>query len=175
MDPQDPDRYISKFEELVCHAGYNINDPLTIGHYTKGLPWGLYETIYQFDNPRTFEAWRAATLNRQSQWYHMEAQRNLDKFQNSLHKPTFSQQAFQIPTCHPDAMDTSADHSWARIADTQEEKEELDRRLASGWHPSNDRRRGGAPPPRGGFIQCSARPNFNEITCYICCQKGHIT
>ena len=38
MDLQDPDRYIVKFEELVRHAGYNINDPLTIGHYTKGLP-----------------------------------------------------------------------------------------------------------------------------------------
>ena len=62
MDPQDPDGYITKFKELVCHAGYNINDPLTIRHYTKGLPHGLYETIYQFDNPQTFEQWREATL-----------------------------------------------------------------------------------------------------------------
>ena len=41
MNPEDPDGYIAKFEEMVRHAGYNINDPLTIGHYTKGLPTGL--------------------------------------------------------------------------------------------------------------------------------------
>ena len=45
MDPEDPDGYIAKFEVMVRHAGYNINDPLTIGHYTKGLPIGLYETV----------------------------------------------------------------------------------------------------------------------------------
>ena len=73
MDPQNPDNYISKFEELVRHAHLNINDPLTIGHFTKGLPQGLYETTYQFDSLITFEQWREATLRRQGQWFHMEA------------------------------------------------------------------------------------------------------
>ena len=37
MDPSNPDGYIAKFEELVHHANFNINDPLTIGHYTKDI------------------------------------------------------------------------------------------------------------------------------------------
>ena len=73
MDPTDPDGYITKFKELVHHAHFNINNPLTIGHFTKGLPRGLYETIYQHDSPTTFEQWREATLRRQGQWFHMEA------------------------------------------------------------------------------------------------------
>ena len=141
MDPQDPDRYIAKFEELVQHAGYNINDPLTIGHYTKGLPRGLYETIYQFDNPQTFEAWREATLRRQSQWFHMEARRNLDKFQNPSKRPNFSQRAFQLPGRHPDAMDTSADRSRAHNTHTTQDEPN------NPWIPRGGRGRGGIPPP----------------------------
>ena len=111
MDPQDPNSYIAKFEELVHHANFNINDPHTIRHFTKGLPRGLYKTIYQHDGPTTFEQWRAATLRRQGQWFHMEARQNLDKFQNTPCRPQFNQCAFQAPTRHPDAMDTSADRS----------------------------------------------------------------
>ena len=165
MDPQDPDGYIAKFEELVQHVGYNINDPLTIRHYTIGLPQGLYETIYQFDNPQMFEAWREATLRRQSQWFHMEARWNLDKFQNTSKRPNFSQRAFQVLGRHPDAMDTSADQSRARNVATQEEPN-------SPWIPKGAR--GGIPQPQGGFLQRSGRPNFTDITCYICQQKGHI-
>ena len=35
MDPQNINGYIAQFEELICHTGYNINNPLTIGHFTK--------------------------------------------------------------------------------------------------------------------------------------------
>src|SRR6202020_2499327 len=74
---------------------------------------GLYETIYQFDNPQTFEAWREATLRRQSQWFHMQARKNLDKFQSPPRRSNTGHRAFQIPGRHPDAMDTSADRSRA--------------------------------------------------------------
>ena len=30
------------------------------------------------------------------------------------------------------------------------------------------------PPPRGGFVARGGRPNFTNITCYVCCQQGHI-
>ena len=62
MDPQDPNGYITKFKELIRHTNFNINDPLTIRHYTKGLLQGLYKIIYQFDGPTMFEQWREATL-----------------------------------------------------------------------------------------------------------------
>ena len=62
MQGQDLNQYITKFEELVHHAQYNINGPQTIDMFTRGLPMTLYETIYQHDNPRTFEEWRVAAL-----------------------------------------------------------------------------------------------------------------
>lgn len=89
MDPQNPDWYIAQFKELVCHAGYNINNPLTIGHFTNGLPQELYEKIYRFDNPTMFKEWRTAVLRRQGQWFHMEACQDLDKFKNTPPHPAF--------------------------------------------------------------------------------------
>ena len=167
MDPQDPDSYIAKFEELVRHTNFNINDPLTIGHFTKGLPRGLYKTIYQHDGPTTFEQWRTVTLQRQGQWFHMEARQNLDKFQNTSRHPQFNQRVFQAPARHPDAMDTSADRSRACNVSTQDEPN-------NPFAPRGGRGRGGIPPLRGGFLARGGRPNFMNITCYVCCQQGHI-
>ena len=89
MDPQNPDGYIAQFKELTHHAGYNINDPLTLGLFTKGLPHQIYQKIYQFDSPTTFEQWREAVLKRQEHWFHMEAQKNLDKFKSNPAHPSF--------------------------------------------------------------------------------------
>ena len=58
MQGQDLDEYIAKFEELVRHTQYDINGPQTIDMFTRGLPVTLNETIFQHDNPRTFEQWR---------------------------------------------------------------------------------------------------------------------
>ena len=80
MQGQDLNGYIAKFEELVQHAQYNINGLQTINMFTRGLPITHYETIFQHDNPRTFEQWRTAALKRQGLWFHMNARRNLDKF-----------------------------------------------------------------------------------------------
>ena len=55
MQGQDLDKYITKFEELVRRAQYNINGPQTINMFTRGLPTTLYETIFQYDNPRMFK------------------------------------------------------------------------------------------------------------------------
>ena len=80
MQGQDLDKYIAKFEELIRHAQYNINGPQTINMFTRGLPMTLCETIFQHDNPRTFEQWRTAALKRQGLRFHMNVRRNLDKF-----------------------------------------------------------------------------------------------
>ena len=83
MQGQDLDEYIAKFEELIRHAQYDINGPQTIDMFTRGLPITLYETVFQHDNPRTFEQWRTAALKRQGLWFHMNARHNLDKFKST--------------------------------------------------------------------------------------------
>ena len=65
MQGQDLDEYIAKFEELIRHAQYDINGLQTIDMFTRGLPTSLHETIFQHDNPRTFEQWRTVALKRQ--------------------------------------------------------------------------------------------------------------
>ena len=64
---------------------------------------------------------------------------------------------------HPNSMDTSVDCSRAHNIATQDKPNTL-------WMPRGGNRRGRG----GGFLQCGARPNFADITCYICQQKGHI-
>ena len=96
MQRQDLDEYIAKFEELVRHAQYDINGSQTIDMFTRGLPVTLYETIFQHDNPRTFEQWRAAVLKRQGLWFHMNARRNLDTV--SLNPPLHRKREVSNPS-----------------------------------------------------------------------------
>ena len=83
MQGQELNEYIAMFEELIRHAQYDINSPQTIDMFTRGLPITLYKTIFQHDNPRTFEQWRTAALKKQGLWVHINARRNLDKFKST--------------------------------------------------------------------------------------------
>ena len=105
MQGQDLDEYIAKFEELVRHVQYDITGPQTINMFTRGLPITLYETIFQHDNPRTFEQWRMAALKRQGLWFHMNARHNLDKIKSTPSQRAGGQRPFFTPSRHPDAMD----------------------------------------------------------------------
>ena len=105
MQGQDLNGYIAHFEELVHHAEYDINGPQTIDMFTRGLPTSLYKTIYQHDQPETFEQWRKAALKRQGHWFHMNARKNLDKFKNSNLPRSAGPRPFFAPARHPDAMD----------------------------------------------------------------------
>ena len=118
MQGQDLDGYIAHFEELVQHAEYNINSPQTIDMFTRGLPTSLYETIYQNNQPGTFEQWRRAALRQQEHWYHLNARKNLDKFKTPTQPCTTGPQLFFAPACHPDAMDV--DRTWACLAMTKD-------------------------------------------------------
>ena len=62
MQGQDLDGYIAQFEELMRQAKSAINGPQAINMFTRGLPTSLYETIYQHNQPETFEQWRRAAL-----------------------------------------------------------------------------------------------------------------
>ena len=152
MQGQDLDGYIAHFEELVRHAEYNINGPQTIDMFTRGLPTSLYETIYQHDQPETFEQWRRAALRRQGHWYHLNARKNLDKFKTSSQPRTTGPRPFFAPACHPDAMDI--DRTRACLATTEDHEPGGYRAQWTQPQGQNSRGRGGPPiRPRGGFLQ----------------------
>lgn len=52
------DDYIAKFDLLVNQAGYQADDPQILEKFVNGLPASLYETIYQLDEPTTYEGWQ---------------------------------------------------------------------------------------------------------------------
>ena len=143
MQGQELDGYIAHFEELVRHAEYDINGPQTIDMFTRGLPTSLYETIYQHDQPETFEQWRRAALRRQGHWYHLNARKNLDKFKTSSQPRTTGPRPFFAPACHPDAMDV--DRTRAHLATAEDHEPGGYRRQ---WdQPQSQGQRGREGPP----------------------------
>jgi hypothetical protein len=57
MKDRDIDEYIAYFNTLIQEAGYQADDKETIEKFISGLPVGLYEGIYQFNEPTTSEQW----------------------------------------------------------------------------------------------------------------------
>jgi hypothetical protein len=51
------DKYVAEFDTLVAQAGYKADDAQTLEKFISGLPASLYETIYQLDDPKTYEGW----------------------------------------------------------------------------------------------------------------------
>ena len=56
------DEYVAKFDLLIDQAGYCADDPQTLEKFINGLPASLYETVYQLDDPKTYEGWRKAAI-----------------------------------------------------------------------------------------------------------------
>jgi hypothetical protein len=52
------DEYVAEFDTLIAQAGYKADDAQTLEKFISGLLALLYETIYQLDDPKTYEAWR---------------------------------------------------------------------------------------------------------------------
>jgi hypothetical protein len=51
------DEYVAEFDTLVAQAGYKADDAQMLKKFISGLPVSLYETIYQLDDPKTYEGW----------------------------------------------------------------------------------------------------------------------
>jgi hypothetical protein len=73
MKDGDIDGYVALFDMLVSEAGFDPDDKHTLKKFTSGLPIGLFENIYQFDMPKTYQEWRQAALNQQEKWVHMQS------------------------------------------------------------------------------------------------------
>ncbi len=62
-----------KGEELIRLAEYRFDVPQTIEMFTDGLPTGLYQKILELNQPRSYEQWKQAAINRQQDYIHMKA------------------------------------------------------------------------------------------------------
>jgi hypothetical protein len=111
LERGDLDKLITEFEQLVRHAGYNINQDLVLRIFTSALPNAMYEYILRnIPQPATYEQWRAAAIDQQRVYVHMR--NRADRFKTKP-KPTptnnwkpFNTQ-WRNPQRDPNAMDTS--------------------------------------------------------------------
>jgi hypothetical protein len=57
LERGDLDTLITEFEQLVCHAGYNINQELVLRIFTSALPDTMYALIMRGLKPQNYEDW----------------------------------------------------------------------------------------------------------------------
>jgi hypothetical protein len=164
------DKYVAEFNTLITQAGYKADDAQTLEKFISGLPASLYETIYQLDDPKTYEAWRRAAIKRQEKWLHMQSikqgRRTLDSFRQASGSRNVNLNRFLTPPSRdPNAMDTSArTRVQGRLSLTDnppEYKEDAKPpfRLREGYHRTQQERRGGG--------------NLSKVKCYNCNKMGH--
>jgi hypothetical protein len=164
------DEYIAEFDTLVAQAGYKADDAQTLEKFISGLPASLYETIYQLDDPKTYEAWRRAAIKRQEKWLHMQSikqgRKTLDNFRQAsgLHNANLNR-FLAPPPWDPNAMDTSArtrvQGCLSLTDDPPEYKEDTKPlfRPREGYHRAQQERRGGG--------------SLSKVKCYNCDKMGH--
>jgi hypothetical protein len=86
MQNRDLDGLITRFKQLVCHANYDINQPLVLQIFTDALPHAMYEYIFKNIQPRDYEGWHEASIQQQKVFVHMKSR--LEQFSLRRNVPT---------------------------------------------------------------------------------------
>src|SRR6202453_4252512 len=121
MEREELDAYISKFEQAVRHAGFDVNDPMVLDKFTDGLPRKMYEDIYTAKHPHTYEQWRQEAINQQRAFIHLRARLNNYRTTptTAAPRPAFNSNWRGAPK-DPNAMDLSPGRTRVRLANTGE-------------------------------------------------------
>jgi hypothetical protein len=167
LDKGDLDKLITEFEQLVRHAGYDINQDLVLRIFTSALPNTMYEYILRtLPQPATYEQWRSAAIDQQKVYVHMR--NRADRFKTKKLPPITTWRPFgnqwRNPAKDPNAMDTSPGRTRARVAEAED--------FLPGGNRYEQRvggsREGGYP--RGPVQRDGQR---KVLTCFFCGKPGH--
>jgi hypothetical protein len=167
LEKGDLDKLITEFEQLVRHAGYDINQDLVLRIFTSALPHTMYEYILRnLRQPATYEQWRSAAIDQQRVYVHMR--NRADRFKTKKLPPITTWRPFgnqwRTPQGNPNAMDTSLGRTRARVAEAED--------FLPGGNRYEQRvggsREGGYP--RGPVQKDGQR---KVLTCFFCGKPGH--
>jgi hypothetical protein len=167
LEKGDLDKLITEFEQLVRHAGYDINQDLVLRIFTSALPNTMYEYILRtLPQPATYEQWRSAAIDQQKVYVHMR--NRADRFKTKKLPPVTTWRPFgnqwRNPAKDPNAMDTSPGRTRARVAEAED--------FLPGGNRYEQRvggsREGGYP--RGPVQRDGQR---KVLTCFFCGKPGH--
>jgi hypothetical protein len=167
LEKGDLDKLITEFEQLVRHAGYDINQDLVLRIFTSALPNTMYEYILRtLPQPATYEQWRSAAIDQQRVYVHMK--NRADRFKTKKLPPITTWRPFgnqwRTPSGNPNAMDTSPGRTRARVAEAEDS-------LPGG--NKYEQRVGGSREggyPRGPVQRDGQR---KVLTCFFCGKPGH--
>jgi hypothetical protein len=167
LDKGDLDKLITEFEQLVRHAGYDINQDLVLQIFTSALPNTMYEYILRtLPQPATYEQWRTAAIDQQRVYVHMR--NRADRFKTKKLPPITTWRPFgnqwKNPQRGPNDMDTSPGRTRAWVAEAED--------FLPGGNRYEQRvggsREGGYP--RGPVQKDGQR---KVLTCFFCGKPGH--
>jgi hypothetical protein len=167
LERGDLDKLVTEFEQLVRHAGYDINQDLVLRLFTSALPNTMYEYILRtLPQPATYEQWRTAAIDQQRVYVHMK--NRADRFKTKKMPPITTWKPFnnqwRNPQRDPNAMDTSPGRTRAWVAEAED------------FLPGGNRyeqRVGGSHEggyPRGPVQKDGQR---KVLTCFFCGKPGH--
>jgi hypothetical protein len=156
-----------RFEQLVCHANYDINQPLVLRIFTDALPHAMYKYVFKNVQPRDYEGWQEASIQQQKVFIHMKSR--LEQFNprkttttgfnnwkgNNYNGNTNQWCRPNIPNLpDPNAMDLSP--GWARLAQAED------------YEPGRNRY-------QEGIKQRSTPPTGQRkvLKCFNCDKPGH--
>jgi hypothetical protein len=167
LEKGDLDKLVTEFEQLVRHAGYDINQDLVLRIFTSALPNSMYEYILRtLPQPATYEQWRTAAIDQQRVYVHMK--NRADRFKTKKMPPITTWRPFnnqwKNPQRDPNAMDTSPGRTRAQVAEAED--------FLPGGNRYEQRvggsREGGYP--RGPVQRDGSR---KVLTCFFCGKPGH--
>jgi hypothetical protein len=168
LDKGDLDKLITEFEQLVRHAGYDVNQDLVLRIFTSALPNTMYEYILRtLPQPATYEQWRSMAIDQQRIYVHMR--NRADRFKTKKPPTTtntwrpFNSQ-WRNPPSNPNAMDTSPGRTHARVAEAED--------FLPGGN-RYERRIGGSR--EGGYPREPVQKDGQRkvLTCFFCGKPGH--
>jgi hypothetical protein len=119
LERGDLDALITEFEQLVRHAGYDINQELVLRVFTSALPDAMYAHIMRGPKPQNYEDWRHAAIEQQKLYTHMK--NRADQFRTKPRAPpTNKPWHYNAPQESNNAMDTSPGRTRARIPEAED-------------------------------------------------------
>jgi hypothetical protein len=154
MEKGDINTYIAKFEQVIRQAGLNVDQPLVVNKFTRGLPREMYDFIYMHKDPQTYEQWHNEAFKAQKRYIHLK--NRINDFKTT--GPRIQQQWRGVTPAHRDsnAMDTSPGHTRARFTGAKEQTQPKPRTQNNRWK---------------GQGQSGTR---REVICYHCQKPGHM-
>jgi hypothetical protein len=72
MEKGNINAYIAKFEQVIRLAGLDVDQPLVVNKFARGLPCEMYDFIYTHKDPQTYEQWQNEAFKAQKRYVHLK-------------------------------------------------------------------------------------------------------